>query len=122
MIKDVVDLEIYRGALRLLPEVYFLVKKLPKSENDLSLQVKRSAKSIASNIAEGFAKRASEKEFKRFLRISLGSSDEVITHLRTIAVVQPYLLIQARDLAEKYKVLSKRINTLCSVWKSGGTF
>lgn len=122
MIKDVSDLEVYRESLRLLPEVYLLTRKLPKSEYDLVLQIKRAAKSIASNISEGFAKRVSDKEFKRFLRISLGSSDETITHLRMIAIVQPYLLSESRELAEKYKILSKRINKLCSSWKSGGAF
>ncbi len=122
MIKDVSDLEVYRESLRLLPEVYLLTKKLSKSEYDLILQIKGSAKSIASNISEGFAKRVYDKEFKRFLRIALGSSDEVITHLRMIVIVQPSLEPNAKELAEKYKVLSKRINALCSIWKSGGTF
>lgn len=122
MIKDVSDLEVYRESLRLFPEVYLLTRKLPKSEYDLALQIKRAAKSIASNISEGFAKRVFDKEFKRFLRISLGSSDETITHLRMIAIVQPYLLSESRELAEKYKILSKRINKLCSNWKSGGAF
>lgn len=122
MIKDVSDLSVYKDSLHLLPELYLLTKKLPRSELDLSNQVKRAAKSIAANIAEGFAKRASEKEFKRFLKISLASSDEVVTHLRTIAVVQPYLLDDAKELAQKYKVLSRRINKLCSIWKSNGVF
>ena len=122
VIQDVSDLSVYRDSLHLLPEVYLLTKKLPRSELDLSNQIKRAAKSIASNIAEGFAKRASDKEFKRFLKISLASSDEVITHLRTIAVVQPYLLNNAKELAEKYKILSKRINKLGSIWKSNGVF
>lgn len=122
MIKDVLDLEVYRLSLKLLPEIYVLTGKLPKSEYDLVLQIKRAAKSIPSNVAEGFAKRASDKEFKRFLKIALGSSDEVISHLRTIAIVQPYRLEDAKELADKYKVLSKRINTLCANWKSGGTF
>jgi four helix bundle protein len=122
VIKDVSDLEVYKESLKLLPEVYILTAKLPKSEYDLVLQVKRSAKSIASNIAEGFAKRVYDKEFKRFLRIALGSSDEVITHLRMIAIVRPVLHSNSKELAEKYKILSRRINTLCTIWKSGGTF
>ncbi len=122
MIKDVTDLEVYHVSLKLLPEIYLLTKKLPKSEYDLVIQVKRSGKSIASNIAEGFAKRVSDKEFKRFLKIALGSSDEVITHLRMIAIVQPRLSFEAKQLAEKYKVLSKRINSLCTNWQSGGIF
>lgn len=122
MIKDVTDLEVYIESLKLLPDLYGLTKKLPKSEYDLALQVKRSSKSIASNISEGFAKRVSDKEFKRFLKIAIGSSDEVITHLRMIAIVQPKLLLEAKNLAERYKILSKRINSLHTHWQSGGTF
>lgn len=41
--------------------------RLPLSERDLEIQAKRAAKSVTANLAEGFAKRFSEKEFKRFL-------------------------------------------------------
>ena len=122
MSKDVSDLEVYKESLKLLPEIYGLTKKLPRSEYDLVLQVRRSSKSIASNISEGFAKRVSDKEFKRFLKIAIGSSDEVITHLRMIAIVVPRMSLEAKILAERYKVLSKRINSLHTRWQSGGIF
>lgn len=122
MIRDILDLEVYKLSLSLLLEIYSLTQKLPKSEYDVNLQVKRAAKSVSANIAEGFAKRSSDKEFKRFLKIALGSSDEVISHLRTIAIVQPSRLAEAKKLAEKYKILSKRINALYKVWKSDGIF
>lgn len=122
MIKDVSDLEVYQESLKLLPLLYKFVDILPKSEYDLVFQIVRAARSIAPNIAEGFAKRYSEKEFRRFLKIALASCDEVITHLRIIAITYPNLTEKARVLAERYKILSKRINTLCSNWRSGGTF
>lgn len=122
MIRDVTDLNVYQESLRLVGLLYGFTYKIPKSEYDLISQVRRASKSIASNITEGFAKRSSEKEFKRFLKIAIGSSDEVITHLRMIAIVQPRLSYEANLLAEEYKLLSKRINSLCSNWKSGGTF
>jgi four helix bundle protein len=77
-----------------------------------------AAKSVAANIAEGFTKRSSEKEFKRFLKISIGSSDEVVTHLRTIYFAVPRLQPNMKELAEEYKILSKRLNKLHSIWKS----
>ena len=119
MIKDVTDLEVYRDSLRLLRKLYFLLRKLPKSEYDTVVQSKRCGKSIPANIAEGFAKRASELEFKRFLMIAIGSSDEIITHLRTIVIAIPGLLNETKELAQEYKILSKRLNKLHSVWKSG---
>ena len=76
-------------------------------------------KSIPATIAEGWAKRSSELEFKRFLKIAIGSSDELVTHLRTIAIAVPRLLNEAKELAGEYKSLAKRINKLHSIWKSG---
>lgn len=119
MIRDVTDLEVYRDSLRLLKKLYEFLRKLPKSEYDTVIQCKKCGKSIPANIAEGFAKRSSELEFKRFLKIAIGSSDELVTHLRTIAITVNRLFKEVKELGEEYKVLSKRINKLHSIWKSG---
>jgi four helix bundle protein len=118
MIKDVMDLEVYKQSLKLMEELYKFLRKIPASEYDSVRQCKKCAKSIPANIAEGFAKRSSSAEFKRFLKISLGSSDELITHLRTIKIALPYLEKSSLELSEKYKTLSKRINSLHKNWKS----
>jgi len=119
MIRDVTDLEVYKLSFRLLKKLYEFLKKVPKSEYDSVIQCKKCGKSIPSNIAEGWAKRSSELEFKRFLKIAIGSSDELISHLRTIAVAAPRLLIEAKELAGEYKILSKRLNSLHANWRSG---
>ena len=121
MIKDVTDLQVYQEALELLPRVYLLMDKLPLSERDLQIQTKRAAKSIPANIAEGFAKRFSEKEFKRYLMIALGSSDEVITHLRVLLIVAPRFNSESNTLLVEFRILSKRLNTLHKNWHFGGT-
>jgi four helix bundle protein len=72
MIRDVTDLAVYKESLVLLERLYVLLRVLPKSEYDSVNQLRRAAKSITANIAEGFAKRSSEFEFKRFLKIALG--------------------------------------------------
>jgi four helix bundle protein len=119
MIKDVTDLDIYNQSLKLLPRLYLLLRKLPISEKDLILQSKRAAKSVSANIAEGFAKRYFEKEFKRYLMIALASNDEVISHLRTLIIVKPVLTIETMEVLEEYKTLSKRINVLHKKWRFG---
>lgn len=118
MIQDVLDLEVYKESLRLLKELYDFLRYFPKSEYDTVSQLKRAGKSIPANIAEGFAKRKSAAEFKRFLKIAIGSSDEVISHLRAVAITLPRFFLGAKNLAEKYKVLSKRLNKLCTIWQS----
>ncbi len=120
MIKDVTDLEIYKIALELLPKLYILLKKLPKSEGFLVNQGKRSGTSIPSNIAEGFAKRIFELEFKRYLLIALASCDELISHLRTIAIIAPELAEESKLLMNEYKTLAKRINRTRSIWQFKG--
>lgn len=122
MIRDVTDLEVYVESLRLLKKLYLLLRKVPRSEIDTVRQCRKCGKSIPANIAEGFAKRASSKEFRRFLKIALGSSDELITHLRTLVIAVPRLMSEAKELALEYKVLSKRINSLHKNWCSDGYF
>ena len=119
MIRDVMDLDVYILSLRLLKKLYFFLRKLPQSEYDTVRQGKRAGKSIPALIAEGFAKRSSELEFKRYLIMAIGSSDEIISHLRTVAIAVPGLTEEAKVLAGEYKILSKKLNKLHSVWRSG---
>ncbi len=75
------DLIVWQKAMLLCKEVYFLTKSFPKEEvYGLTSQVRRCAISIPSNIAEGKG-RNSDKEFIRFLQISLGSLYELQTQL-----------------------------------------
>lgn len=119
MIRDVTDLEVYCNSLNNLRELYAFSRKVPKTEYDSIIQSKKCGKSIPANIAEGFAKRRFEAEFKRFLLIAIGSSDELVTHLRTIAIAVPFLTQDEAVLEEKYKILSKRLNKLHSKWRTG---
>jgi len=111
---DVVKLRIYQDALELLPSVYKLAEQLPKNEFTLRTQLCNSAKAISAQIAEGFAKKDSQAEFKRFLFMALGSSDETVTHLRQIQILKfsQIDLISCDVLIERYKSESRQINSL----------
>ena len=66
--------------MELVSVVYDAMQKMPKEElYSLTDQIKRAAVSVPSNIAEGQVK--GKKEFRRFLRISLGSLAELETQL-----------------------------------------
>lgn len=114
--QDVSDLIIYKNALDLLKPIYRLVNLLPGKKYKLKNQIWEATKSIAPLIAEGFAKKRSQNEFKRFLLMALGSSDEVITHLREIKIINfPNIRNETCDaLIKYYKIESKQINRCIS--------
>ena len=75
------DLDVWKKAMELAKEIYLLTSNFPKEEiYGLSSQMRRASVSIPSNIAEGAA-RNSDKEFARFLYISLGSLSELDTQI-----------------------------------------
>lgn len=80
-IKSFRELEVWKKGIELVKLVYEITSKFPEEERyGLSAQMRRSAVSVPSNIAEGF-KRWHTKEFKQFLNITLGSLAELETQL-----------------------------------------
>jgi len=80
-IKSFKDLKIWQKGIEIISDTYILTKKFPKEELfSLTSQLRRSAISIPSNIAEGF-KRFHNKEYKQFLFIALGSCAELETQI-----------------------------------------
>ena len=79
-------LETWRSSHRLALAVYACTDVWPSVERyGLTVQLRRAAISVPSNIAEGYAKRGT-RELRRYLDISLGSFSELT-----------YLLMFARD-------------------------
>lgn len=75
------DLDVWKYSIEFVSEIYELTKSFPKEEiYGLTNQIRRSAVSIPSNIAEGSA-RQSDKEFIQFLHIAMGSLIELETQL-----------------------------------------
>lgn len=75
------ELIVWQKAMDLTPEVYRLVKKLPREElYSLSDQIRRAAVSVPANIAQGQGRRQ-KAEFAHFLAIARGSLAELDTLL-----------------------------------------
>lgn len=75
------NLDVWDKAVELATYAYKMTESFPKAEKyGLMSQMRRSAVSISSNIAEG-AGRDSKKEFNQFLNISTGSCYELETQL-----------------------------------------
>jgi len=75
------DLKIWQKGIGIVKLVYQLTESFPNKEAyGLTSQMRRSAISIPSNIAEGF-KRYHNREFKQFLYIALSSAAELETQI-----------------------------------------
>lgn len=101
------ELIIWQKAMDITENVYRLSAEFPKEEKyGLTSQIRRSAVSVPSNIAEG-AGRNTNGEFKNFLGIASGSSNELFTQL---------LLSHRLDLVPK-KQVEPILNQLVEVQK-----
>ncbi|GAA3984301.1 four helix bundle protein [Hymenobacter antarcticus] len=79
--KNYKELKVWQRGLEVVAATYELVRQLPREETyGLRSQMTRAAVSISSNIAEG-SSRSSEKEYRHFLEIALGSCFELDTQL-----------------------------------------
>lgn len=104
--KNFKKLSVWQKSMLLTKEVYQIAKHLPSEEKfGLYSQMTRSAVSIPSNIAEGCS-RTTDKDFKRFLGIALGSAFELKTQL---------ILVQNIGLIEEST--NSLIQLVCEVQK-----
>jgi four helix bundle protein len=109
-IKNHKDLNVWKKSIDLVDIIYEVTKSFPKEElYCLTSQIRRSAISVPSNIAEGAA-RSFKKEFIQFLYIALGSLSELETQI-IIANRQGYLN-NLNNLLENIQVIQKLINGL----------
>ncbi len=104
------QLDVWNDARTLVKEIYLITNSFPNSERfGLTSQINRASISIPANIAEGCAK-DSQKDFIRFLQISLGSAFELETHL-IISCDIGFITDKKLSLViEKIQFLQKRIS------------
>lgn len=104
--KNFKNLKVWQKGIDLVVSVYKTSKEFPKEElYGLTNQIKRSAVSIPSNIAEGSGRRT-DKDFNRFLDIALGSSFELETQL---IIAQKLEFLSNQDFDElNHKVIESQ--------------
>lgn len=79
-IKSYRELEAYKKSYELVKLIYQTTKVFPREElYGITSQIRRSAVSIPSNIAEGYMR--GSKEYVQFLKVALGSSAELETQI-----------------------------------------
>lgn len=94
----------------LVVDVYKLTMNFPREETyGLTRQLRRSAVSTASNIAEGCS-RSSHKDFGHFLEMSLGSTYETETQLLIGERLKMVSNEELERVLSKLHPLQRRIN------------
>jgi four helix bundle protein len=98
------DLQVWQRAIQLTVVIYRLTQSFPREEvYGLSSQIRRSAVSVPSNIAEGQG-RLSVGEFRQYLGIARGSNHELQTQLeiaRSLKFGESNLIDEAESLSQE---------------------
>ncbi len=78
------DLAVFQRAYRVSLDIHRASPTFPSVEQRaLADQIRRASKSICANVAEGYGRqKRSKAEFKRFLQMAIGSSDEMRVWVR----------------------------------------
>ncbi|WP_080777954.1 four helix bundle protein [Chryseobacterium phocaeense] len=104
-------LDIYNIAFELFIETHGLLLKLPRYElYEPGSQLRRSADSVVTNIAEGYGRKNYKGDFIRFLIYSQTSCDETVSHLSKIIRLYPDVSVDLSDKVAQYQLLGGKIN------------
>ena len=106
-------LEIWQISRELTTEIHMMtISKLPNFEMyEEGSQIRRSVKSIRSNIVEGYGRRKYKQDYIRFLTYSLASCDETIDHLEILYETESLKDVSLyKKLRERLQTLGKKIN------------
>jgi len=117
-------LDIYKFAHELAIKVHAFTMNLPKYELfEEGSQVRRSSKSVSSNIVEGYALRKYKNEYLHYLYRAHASAEETIEHIRLIVETQSIKDTRfCEELLNNYRQLSSKIfNFIRSVESQHGT-
>ena len=113
------DLDVFALAYKTALGVSELTKAFPKHEQfELARQLRRAARSIPANIVEGWAKRASAPEFKRYLQVSIGSCDEARMWLEMSRDEGYISSEQCAEFVSLYNRIGAMLQSLWKQWRN----
>ncbi|RVD44136.1 four helix bundle protein [Mesorhizobium sp. M4B.F.Ca.ET.019.03.1.1] len=106
------DLIVWQQAMGLAVATYSLTKAWPKEElYGLTSQIRRSATSIPSNIAEGYG-RDNTGSYQQFLRIAQGSLKKLETHLQIAERIGLATRDEVRHMLSATEAIGKMLRQL----------
>jgi four helix bundle protein len=111
------DLEVFKRAYRVSLEVHRASLGFPPIEQRaLADQIRRASKSICANLAEGAGRQGAQPaEFRRFVMLALGSSDEMRVWLRYCLDLGYIEAAAWQSWRQEYHEISKMLQGL---WKA----
>jgi four helix bundle protein len=105
------DWPMYQLAFKLAVEIHRMSLQLPKYEiYEEGSQIRRSAKSIPANLAEGYGRRRYKNEYIKFIVYALASCDETRLHLDLLHETGSLPQDQYEYFTEQYIILGKQLN------------
>lgn len=112
------DLEVYQRSFALLRPVHDLARAFPDFEKyALADQMRRASRSVPTNIAEGYSRRQSPRDFRHFLAIAMGSANEMVVHLRIVKELG-YADTELCDrYIADYDVVGRQLHRLIDAWR-----
>ena len=105
-------LEIWQLSREVVVEIHKMSLNLPKFEMyEEGSQIRRSSKSVKSNLVEGYGRRNYKNDYIRFITFALASNDETIDHLETLYETKSLTDKEIFEhLDSKLQLLGKKIN------------
>ena len=118
-IQNYKDLIVWQKSMEVALKVYKLTEKFPKSEVFGSVnQMRRSAFSVPSNIAEGWARKSSGN-YLQFLSIASGSAAELETQLILTQKLSYADSVSYKEISDLLLEVQKMLNSFRSKIKTG---
>jgi four helix bundle protein len=112
------NLEVFQRAYKVSLEIHKKSLEFPKREQyGLADQIRRASKSVCANLAEGYGKSHSAAEFKRFIQMAIGSSDEMRVWLRYCLDLEYIEKKTWQRWRDEYQEISKMLQGLHRSWK-----
>src|ERR1700692_1080737 len=110
------DLEVFQRAYRMSLEIHRESLQFPLIEQRvLADQLRRASKSICANVAEGYGRqKRSKAEFKRFLQMAIGSSDEMRVWVRYALDLDYIDEAVWRRWRDEYQIITRMLQSLRS--------
>lgn len=119
VIRTYQDFQVYKDSFSLAMEIFRITALFPKEERySLVDQMRRAARSIPANLAEGWAKRKYESVFKKHLYDCVGSCEEMKVWL-DFALECGYIdAVKYSELKNRYGKVGAMLFGLIDKWQT----